>query len=459
MYNLEIPWYRSPRYSPELEQSLCRQSRENIRQIQTKKFKQAVEHAWNHVPFYRWFWGEAGVHPGHISTIDDIVKLPVWNKQIQKMFIEKHPPFGNFYTFDRLEDANFIVSTSGTTGDPVIMPLKEEDIPGLQDTTARTFGFIGIHSKDIVQVLFTYSTMGAAWACTWAAQGVGATVLPASSGKTTPSLRQVSWIRQAGVTVLIGTPSYIRHLADVAMQEGIDPAATAVRIVVTAGEIASEEMRKEIEKLWNAECYDLYGTVDTMSWLAVDCNHGRKNYGASGKHIWEDTVLIEALDENGKRCPNGEYGNMTITSWSWKNSPRIRYSIGDAVAVDETPCACGRTLARMLPIRGRMDDVIRFHGQNIYPLAVDNFLKSFNKGFDEYMVELVNDGGSDKLFVTIEYPFATTELEHTLRERFVATFNVTPTIRFVSPGTTAKFTGSGREPKVKRFFDRTKKKG
>ncbi|MBP1154026.1 MULTISPECIES: AMP-binding protein [unclassified Paenibacillus] len=453
-----LPWYRSPRYSDELEHELCTQPREKIKEIQSLRFKQVVNYAWDNIPFYRWLWSEAGVSPSHIHTIDDIQKLPTWNKNTQKLMIEKSPPFGNYYTFSGLSDAHFIVSTSGTTGSPIMMPLNEDDFPGLQDTFARTMGMVGVNSKDIVQVLFTFSTMGAAWCGTAGALGVGATVLPASSGKTTPSGKQIQWIKQAGVTVLYGTASYIKHLADVAENEGIDLVSSSVRILLTAGEMVSDATSKEIEQLWGAKHFDFYGTVDTMTWSSVNCEHSRLKHGKLGMHVWEDFGLIEVLDPNGKRVDNKEYGNMTVTSWAWKNSPRIRFSTGDRVAVDDTPCTCGRTLTRMLPILGRVDDMIRIKGQNIYPLAIESLLKSLEFEVHEYMVEVDSHNGRDEITLIIEQKNnSNDDLSMEINKRFQAAFNVTPIVKMVPLGSTAEMTKLGKEPKVKRIFDKRHK--
>jgi phenylacetate-CoA ligase len=447
-----LDWWRFPRDPEQLVRHLSAHPREVIHAIQSHKFKQVVQYAWDHIPFYRWLWGEAGVSPEHIRDIDDIVKLPTWNKQIQRMALERKPPFGDYYSYDDLSEANYVVSTSGTTGNPVMMLMKQEDVEGLQDIYTRSFRHVGVNERDIVQIVFPFSTSGAAWAGYWASQGVGALIIPTSSGKITPSTRQVYWIKHANVTVIYGTASYIRHLAEVAKAEGIDPAQTAVRKIVTAGEMVSPLLRKEIEELWGAEMYDLFGTVDTQTWSSIDCAYSRQKFGETGMHIWEDAVKIEILDEQGQHCADGEYGNLTITSWAYKNSPRIRYSMGDAAAVTEQPCPCGCGLARMLPVRGRMDDMIRIKAQNIYPMAIENLLKSF--GVVEYMVETFTEGGSDHIAITVEHPTEDQAMLNQIEKKFAATFNVTPIMKWAAPGSTAPMTGAGLEAKIRRIFDR-----
>lgn len=448
-----LPWYRSPRYSKELEAYLCRSSRTHVEGIQSARFKEVVAFAWNNVPFYRWLWNQAGVHPDHIRSIDDIQKLPTWNKDTQRQAIERNPPFGNYYTFSNLSDASLIVSTSGTTGLPVMMPLKVDDLPGLQDTWARTMGYIGVGPTDIVQDVFTLSTMGGAWCGMGGAFGVDATVLPTSSGKTTPSVKQLQWIKQAGTTVMYGTASYFSYLGRLAIEEGYDLPTSTVRLLITAGEMVSEGLSREIEKLWGAEHYDLYGTVDTMTWTGVTCDESRKSGGRGGMHVWEDFGLVEILDASGDRVPNGDYGNMTVTSWAWKNSPRIRFSTGDRAAIDAAPCACGSCLTRMLPIQGRVDDMIRIKGQNIFPMAIENVLKSLTREISEYVVEVNNSGGVDQISLIVEAQLDN-GLNQEIVKHFSSAFNVTPSVKIVPVGFTAELTGAGKETKVKRVFDK-----
>jgi phenylacetate-CoA ligase len=451
-----LPWYRSPRYSKELEAHLCRSTRQSVEDIQSTRFKRVVEFAWDNIPFYRWLWDQAGVHPESIRSISDIQKLPTWNKDTQRQAIEQHPPFGNYYTFSHLSDASLIVSTSGTTGLPVMMPIKADDLPGLQDTWARTMGYIGVNSTDIVQDVFTLSTMGGAWCGMGGAFGVDATVLPTSSGKTTSSIKQLQWIKQAGTTVMYGTASYFSYLGRLAIDEGYDLPGSTVRLLITAGEMVSEATSREIETLWGAQHYDLYGTVDTMTWTGVTCDESRKVGGRTGMHVWEDFGLVEVLDPTGKRMSDGEYGNMTVTSWAWKNSPRIRFSTGDRAAVDSSPCACGSCLMRMLPIQGRVDDMIRIKGQNIFPMAIENVLKSLTHTVSEYIVEVSSAGSIDQISLMVEAS-GSDGLDQEIVKRFSSTFNVTPSVKIVPIGSTADMTGAGKETKVKRIFDKRPK--
>jgi len=448
--------FRFPRYDERLERELCRAPRERIRQIQFARLRHVVRYAYERVPFYRARWDEAGTHPDDISALEDFVKLPAWNVHDQRDSIESHPPFGAHYVQDDPGDLAYILSTSGTTGVPRLVPVTYKDLPGMQDVMARCFQCLGLGPGDLIQVTFTYATMAAAWACTWAAQGAGVGIVPASSGRTTSSDRQIDLIRRAGVTAIIGTPSYILHLAEAARAERHDPSRWKVRTIVTAGEISSPGTRAALEQSWGARVYDLYGTVDTLSWSSLDCEASRRVHGKLGMHIWEDTCLIEVLDKDGNPVRPGEYGEMCITSWVWRTSPRIRFRTGDAVAVRTEPCECGRTLARLLPVAGRIDDMLRIHAQNIFPMAIENALQEVEPDVKEWAAEAVETERGDRLMIRVERPAPhDTAFRERLEREAQRRLNLGAlSVALVPPGATAALTGAGKEPKVRRVFDR-----
>jgi phenylacetate-CoA ligase len=448
--------FRFPGYSAELEKQLARAPREKIRAIQSERLKHVVRYAAEHIPFYKELWAEHGVDVNEINSIEDLAKLPTWNVVNQRENIEKHAPWGNCYNPNIRDEIAVMLSTSGTTGTPRLFPVGYNDIPGMRDIMARCYHALGLGPRDLIQVTFTYAPMGAAWAFTWAAQGAGIGLLPASSGRTTDSKRQIDLIRRAGVTALAGTASFLLRLGEVAREAGHNPAEWAVHTLITAGELSSEGVRAKLEELWGAKVYDLFGSVDTLTWSSHDCEASRQVHGAIGMHIWEDACEIEVLDPDGKHVPDGEYGEMCITSWVWRSSPKIRFRSGDLVAVTRETCSCGRTLARMLPVRGRVDHVIRMRATNIYPMAIEKAVLDASPGSAEWMAEACNDEKGERLRITIECETPSDEnlrakVENSIREKL--NLSVVDVI-LCPPKATAEITGSGREPKVRRVFDK-----
>jgi phenylacetate-CoA ligase len=305
-----------------------------------------------------------------------------------------------------------------------------------------------------MMITFTYATMGAAWACTWASLGAGVGLLPASSGRTTSSERQVDLLRRSGVTAITGTASFILHLAEVAKAAGHDPSKWPVKTIITAGELATPGIRQNLEEAWGARVYDLFGSVDTLTWSSIDCEASRCVHGRYGMHIWEDACCIQVLDSEGKPVTPGQYGEMCITSWAWRSSPKIRFRTGDLIAVEEAPCECGRMLKRMMPVAGRVDHVLRIRATTFFPMAIENAILQAAHGTSEWMAEAVATKSGDRLRITIESANPgepATAIEHQLRSKLGSR---SVDVRLVPPGSTVEATGAGRDPKVQRIFDR-----
>ncbi|MGE0735118.1 MAG: phenylacetate--CoA ligase family protein [Alphaproteobacteria bacterium] len=448
--------FRFPPYDAAFEKNLCRASRDEIRAVQSERIRHLAQYAYENVPFYRARWRHAGVNPQDIRSIDDLAKIPSWNVDDQRADMDAHPPFGSFYGADFANDTSFILSTSGTTGMPRLSAVSFRDMPGLKDNFGRVYRYLGLGPKDLMHITFTYATMGAAWACTWAAEAAGIGIVPASSGRITASERQIDLIRRAGVTAITGTASFILHLANTAIDLGYDPASWKVRTIITAGEIASESVRQRLEQLWGAKVFDLFGSVDALTWVCCDCEASRAVHGKLGMHIWEDICTVEILGADGRPLPSGEYGEMCITTWSLKTSPRIRFRTGDVTAVRTDICACGRTLARLMPISGRADHTLRIHAQSIFPMALENAVLSADEGIKEWYAEAVAVDGKDRLRIHIEHTLADDQhyrakIEASLRHRL----NLGSTdIVLHAPGSTASITGAGAEQKIRRIFDR-----
>ncbi|MBV9158116.1 MAG: AMP-binding protein [Acidobacteriaceae bacterium] len=448
--------FRFPAYSAELEQAVARAPRETIRTIQSERLKHVVRYAGEKIPFYQDLWGRQGVDLRQIKTIDDLCKLPTWNVDYQRKNIEENPPWGNCYDPKIVDEIAMMLSTSGTTGTPRLFPVGYNDIPGMRDVMARCYHALGLNNQDLIQVTYTYAPMGAAWAFTWAAQGAGIGLLPASSGRTTDSNRQIDLIRRAGVTALAGTASFLLRLGEVAREANYDPAQWKVRKIIIAGELASAGVRAKLEDIWGAKVYDLFGSVDTLTWSSIDCEASRAQHGEIGAHIWEDACAIEVLDPEGNPVPEGEYGEMCITSWVWRSSPKIRFRSGDLIALRFDQCTCGRTLARMLPVRGRVDHVIRMRATSIYPMAIETAVLRESPTSAEWMAEAMIVGSEERLRITIESNEPSDQsfrlkVETSLRRALnLGAIDVV----LCPPKGTSEFTGSGREPKVRRIFDR-----
>lgn len=443
-----------PPYGEKFEKEIARASREDLRELQSARLVEAVRYAWEYIPFYRRLWSKHGVTPDDIKSIDDLEKLPTWGVNDQRESLEQNPPFGDIFATDRMQRVAKLLSSGGTTGFPRPIPITKEEYQNACNLSSRNLGVIGVTPKDVVQVTYTISTMGASWAMCGGVDILGAALLPTSSGNTTPTERQIEFIERWGTTVLCAGPSYALHLARVARERGVDPAKTPVKKVHLGGEIATAETIQRLRKEWDAEVYDAFGTMEIYTWGGVCCPECLEANGEKGMHIWEDAFVAEILDEEGWRVPDGTYGNLTLTCFNYKTGLKIRFRMGDASALYTEPCGCGRTMVRLAPITGRVDDMLRIHMQNVWPASIEAIIKKVDGSIDEYVI--IADKFEDKDRLTVRVESARPDIEalaEKLRSELKMGIGINCSVEVVPPGATAAMTGAGQIFKVKRVFD------
>jgi phenylacetate-CoA ligase len=446
----EYPW------RPEdVRASYARSAGERKRELDLRLVS-AYRRAWDHNAFYRGLWEKRGLTRESLTGRDDLGLLPTCDITDMRRSIAEKPPFGSHSSLRPDDRVVMIQTTGGTSGFPRPILVGETDVPGIADIAARVLASIGMGPGDVFQVTPTYSTHGAAWIATWGAQKLGATLLPTSSGTTTPSIRQVEMMQMFGTTVLFVTPAYARILAETAIDRGIDPRGLPVRTLLIAGEVTTPHARNQLAQKWGAEVYDLYGTMETLVWSSSDCAASAREGGALGMHISDDAIVIEVLDDDGQPCASGQYGDMTVTSWINGAAPKFRYRMGDRIMITEEPCPCGLPTPRMLPVAGRVDDMLRISAQNIWPVNIEDVLRRAAPEVGEYVAIAERDGARDRLRLLVECakPTWNAESERRLAAEFKATLAVRADVETVPAGATAPYTGAGSLIKMKRILDR-----
>jgi phenylacetate-CoA ligase len=427
---------------------------EEIRRYQDVQLASALNAAWSQVGFYRDLWVRRGNSADQPPA--DFGQWPAWNVSDLRDAMEAHPPFGNLYTAGGLADVRFIHSSSGTTGKPRYAAFTAID----QEHVFRAYGrigrMIGLSASDVFCETGGYGVPIGAWSYTRMAQSIGAAVVPAGSGRITPSEKLIEIIHDVGVTAVEGAPSYLLHVGRKAEASGRSLGDSSVRLLSLGGESAAPSVRAELQRLWGAErVSQIYANSD-VSWIAGECAVSSASGGANGMHILEDVVRVEVLDADGVPCEDGTYGELVLTSWLRPSTPRIRFRTGDRAAIDRSPCACGLTSARLLPLAGRTDDAIRYHGVTVWPLAVENILIDLTGVRREFYLQLVKhpSTGEKQLVVVVETLDGEQHLDAEqvaagLRERL----NVRIDVTVAAPGETAAVTGLGHLAKTRRFID------
>lgn len=437
------------------EQDVLFQSREEIVAYQQRRLGQALDTAWNEFGFYRRLFERRGIAvSGRPEKLND---WPLWNVADLRVAMEEQPPFGDLYTREGLDDIMFIHSSSGTTGKPRYAPFTAVDgvyASKVYRRVAKMMGNVG--PGDVFCITGAYGLTTGSWSYTRMTQAVGAAALPVGSGRITPSNKLLDVLEDIRPSVVHGAPSYLLHVGKKAREQGVDLAKVGVRLLWLGGEGASSSVRKEITELWNAPTTTFYANSD-LGWVGAECEYSSlETNGAAGMHIFEDQAIFQVLDAEGNEVADHVEGEAVITSWLRPSTPRIRFRTGDRTSVSKDSCPCGMTAVRMLPISGRTDDAIRFHGVTIWPSGVEDVLVAFFNSRHEYVIERrLNSDRKEFLRLLVEHSQperrdGISDLSTTLREKLNVTFDVA----YVAKGSTAAATGiEGEHTKVNRVVD------
>jgi phenylacetate-CoA ligase len=365
-------------------------SRERMEKTQSERLKTLLNRIYSKVPFYRKKIQAAGILPEDISSIADLSKLPFTTKdELRDTY-----PYG-LLAVDQCEIEE-LHSSSGTTGTPVVGAYTIRDIDMWAEAMARCLSMAGATKNDVVQNAYGYGLFTGGFGVHYGARRIGAHIIPASSGNTK---RQLMLMRDFGTKILTCTPSYALYLADSAGEVGIDIKTLGLKAGVFGAEPWSEEMRQEIERKLNLKAYDIYGLTEIVG-PGVSCECEEHD----GLHVQEDFFFPEIIDPvTGKVLPDGEHGELVITTLSKEGTPLLRYRTRDITYLTHEPCACGRTTVRMHRLLGRTDDLLIVRGVNVFPTQIEQVLLR-TQGLAPHYQIVVDRGAShlDDIEVRVE---------------------------------------------------------
>ncbi|MDK2821308.1 MAG: phenylacetate-CoA ligase [Clostridia bacterium] len=364
-------------------------SRAELEELQLSRLQETVARVYERVPFYRQAMDARGVRPTDIRTLADVRLLPMTTKED----FRKNYPFGLFAVPSK--ELVRIHASSGTTGKSTVVGYTKRDMETWTDLVARMVSTAGVTSDDVVQVVFGYGLFTGGFGLHYGLERVGATVIPAAAGK---SRRQIMLMQDFGTTVLVGTPSYVLHLAEVAEAEGVNPQELPVRLGLFGGEASSREMLQEIERRWGILATDNYGLSEVLGpGISGECEY------RDGQHIAEDNFLVEIIDPvTGEPCPPGVKGEVVITNLNKEALSVLRYRTHDISSINYEPCRCGRTTARLSKITGRTDDMLIIRGVNVFPSQVESVLMEIEGVSPHYQLVVSKRNYLDELEVRVE---------------------------------------------------------
>ena len=414
---------------------LERASRDEITATQTERLRTILAHAYDHVPHYRAAFETAGIAPGDIRELADLAGLPFTTKND----LRENYPFGMFAV--PRERISRLHASSGTTGKPTIVGSTAHDIDIWANLMARSLRAAGARPGDVVHVAYGYGLFTGGLGAHYGAERLGATVIPVSGGMTE---RQVHIIRDISPTVICVTPSYMLAIADEFERQGLDPAASSLRIGVFGAEPWSESMRREIETRLGLHAVDIYGLSELMGpGVACECLETQ-----DGLHLWEDHFYPEIIDsETGAVLPDGERGELVITTLTREGMPLIRYRTRDLTRL--VP-GTARSMRRIERIAGRSDDMLIIRGVNLFPSQIEELILQQPALAPHYVLEIRRESRLDELNVVVEArPEAagsddTEAVALALRHDIKSLIGVTATVRIAPPGSVERSQGKAQ---------------
>lgn len=418
--------------------------REAMESLQFKRLRQTLERVNATVPFYREHFRRAGVTPDQLKSLDDLRRFPFTLKQDMR----DNYPYGLFAV--PLEQIVRIHASSGTTGKPTVVGYTRRDIDTWSELMARSFVAAGAHKGDVIHNAYGYGLFTGGLGAHYGAERLGASVIPMSGGNTK---KQIMIMQDFGSTVLTCTPSYSLFLAESVAEMGLDIREFKLRIGIFGAEPWSEKMRDEIEAKLNLKAIDIYGLSEILGpGVAIECHEAQR-----GLHIWEDHFLPEIINpETGEVLPDGEKGELVITTITKEGIPLIRYRTRDITRLIAEPCICGRTHKRIERLSGRSDDMLIIRGVNVFPSQIESILINIEGVEPHYQLIVDREENLDSLEVQVEVNERTfsdeikvlQELSNRIRKEIKDLLGVTCKVRLVEPKTIARSEG-----KAKRVID------
>jgi len=371
-----------------------------------------------------------------VSTAEDFKKLPF----SQKQDLRDAYPLGLMAVPE--EEIVRIHSSSGTTGTPVIIPYTKKDVDDWTAMFARCYEYAGITKRDRIHITPGYGLWTAGIGFQAGCELLGAMALPLGPGNTDKQLQMMVDMES---TVLCATSSYALLLAEEIAKRGIRDKIKLKKGVI-GSERWGEKMRSRIRNELGIELYDIYGLTEIYGpGIGINCRYD------TGMHIWTDYLYLEIIDpETGENVPDGEWGEIVLTTLVKEGAPLIRYRTHDISRIIPGECPCGSKFPRIDVIAGRSDDMMKIKGVNVFPKQIEEVLSSFPELSSEYQIHISHLDGRDTMRIYVEtngtVDFA--DMARRVAERVKSRIGFTPLVKVVELGVLPR-----SEKKSKRVFD------
>lgn len=414
-----------------------------IKQFQNEQLKKLMLYLNEYSPYYQRVFKEHDINPTSINTIEDLQQIPLTTKED----LQQHND--DFICVDRRKIIDY-VTTSGTMGKPVTFALTDKDLDRLAYNEATSFASAGVTEEDVLLLTTTIDRrFMAGLAYFLGARKLGAGIVRVGSGL--PAL-QWDTIERVSPTVLIAVPSFIFKLIEYAKKNGIDYQNSSIKKAVCIGEslrnpdFSLNTLGQKITELWDIDLYSTYASTE-MSTAFTECEHGR------GGHHHPELIIVEILDEAGRPVPEGQAGEVVISTLQMEAMPLLRFKTGDLCEWHQDHCACGRTTLRLGPVIGRKKQMIKYKGTTLYPPALYDLLNEF-EAITAFVIEVfTNEIGTDEIVIKASSKDTSKRFQKRIKDHFRAKLRVAPKVEFMDFESINKlrFPAMSRKPVL--FFD------
>ncbi|MCK6430318.1 MAG: phenylacetate--CoA ligase family protein, partial [Burkholderiaceae bacterium] len=370
-----------------------------------ERLKLVCRYAYEHAPFYRRKWDEAGFHPDQLRSLEDFEdKVPVIQKKDLREAQAAYPPFGDYLCVAESEVFH-VHGTSGTTGRPTAFAIGRNDWRAIANAHARIMWGMGLRPGDMICIAAVFSLYMGSWGALAGAERLGAKAFPFGAGAPGMSARLAQWLHLMKPKAFYGTPSYAIHLAEVAREEKLDPRDFGLKVLFFSGEPGASVpgVKDRIESLYGAQVIDCGSMAEMSPWMNV-----AGSAETSGLLCWQDVVYTEVCDPAAshpflRRVPYGQRGTPVYTHLERTSQPMIRLLSGDLTLWVDEPNPCGRTYPRLPQgIFGRIDDMFTIRGENIYPSEIDAALNQLAGYGGEHRIVITREAAMDELLLRVE---------------------------------------------------------
>ena len=362
-------------------------ARPTLEQLQLKRLQDTLQRVAHRVPFYQQRFSERGITPAQIKSLADLRRLPfTTGDDLRAVY-----PDGMLAV--ARDESVRLHTSSGTTGKPKAIFFSRRDVDNAAELIARSLVMTGITKQDVFQNMMSYGLFTGGLVMHYGAEKVGCLVIPAGPGS---SERQVMLMQDFRTTAVHILPSYALYLASFLEQRGLDPRRDlALRKAFVGAEPHTEETRRRIEQAFGCDVYNSYGLTEMNGpGVAFECEH------KAGLHLWEDNYILEIINPaTGESLPEGQTGELVLTTLNREAMPILRYRTRDITSVIPEPCNCGRTHRRLARFTGRSDDMLIIRGVNIFPQQIERVLMSFPQVGRNYVIIIE---GLDDMTVKVE---------------------------------------------------------